>query len=90
MDRYFTLEDPPRLEPAERELCVEAVLPSGLRLRGYIDRLDVAPAGEMRIVDYKTGSAPASRVRGPGAVPDEVLRAGAVAQPGHDAPRCCS
>src|SRR5215831_19964715 len=49
LDRYFTLEDPRRIEPAHRELCVEADLPSGLRLRGYIDRLDVAPSGEMRI-----------------------------------------
>ena len=58
LDRYFTLEDPARLEPAHRELHVEAVLGSGLRLRGYIDRLDVSPAGEIRIVDYKTGTAP--------------------------------
>jgi putative RecB family exonuclease len=56
--RYFTLEDPTRLEPAHRELLVEAVLESGLRLRGYIDRLDVSAAGEIRIVDYKTGTAP--------------------------------
>jgi putative RecB family exonuclease len=56
--RYFTLEDPTRLEPAHRELLVEAVLDSGLRLRGYIDRLDVSAAGEIRIVDYKTGTAP--------------------------------
>jgi putative RecB family exonuclease len=56
--RYFTLEDPARLEPAHRELQVEAVLASGLRLRGYIDRLDVAATGEIRIVDYKTGTAP--------------------------------
>jgi putative RecB family exonuclease len=55
---YFSLEDPRRLEPAHRELCVEADLSSGLRLRGYIDRLDVAPGGEIRIVDYKTGGAP--------------------------------
>jgi len=58
LDRYFVLEDPRRIEPAHRELCVEATLASGLRLRGYIDRLDVAPGGEMRIVDYKTGGAP--------------------------------
>ncbi|GAA2207792.1 RecB family exonuclease [Nonomuraea monospora] len=56
--RYFTLEDPTRLEPAERELYVEAVLDGGLMLRGYVDRLDVAPTGEVRVVDYKTGSAP--------------------------------
>ncbi len=58
VDRYFALEDPRRLEPAERELFVETVLPSGLKLRGYVDRVDVAPTGELRIVDYKTGSAP--------------------------------
>jgi putative RecB family exonuclease len=58
VDSYFRLEDPRRLEPADRELYVEAVLGSGLRLRGYIDRLDVAPAGEIRVVDYKTGKAP--------------------------------
>jgi putative RecB family exonuclease len=58
LDRYFTLEDPQRLEPAHRELHVEAMLESGLLLRGYIDRVDVAPGGEIRIVDYKTGRAP--------------------------------
>ncbi len=58
LDRYFTLEDPNRLEPAHREMSVEAVLESGLTLRGYIDRLDVARTGELRIVDYKTGTAP--------------------------------
>ena len=58
LDRYFTLEDPTLLEPAHRELSVQAVLESGLTVRGYIDRLDVAATGEIRIVDYKTGSAP--------------------------------
>ncbi|MBO3752306.1 RecB family exonuclease [Streptosporangiaceae bacterium NEAU-GS5] len=58
LERYFSLEDPQRLEPAEREMYVEAVLDSGLLLRGYIDRLDVAPSGDVRVVDYKTGSAP--------------------------------
>ncbi|MFJ6570454.1 RecB family exonuclease [Streptomyces sp. NPDC091292] len=58
VERWFTLEDPTRLEPAERELFVETELPSGLRLRGIIDRVDVAPTGEVRIVDYKTGKAP--------------------------------
>ena len=55
---YFTLEDPRRLQPAEREYYVEAELDSGLRLRGYIDRLDVSAAGDVRIVDYKTGKVP--------------------------------
>jgi putative RecB family exonuclease len=58
LERYFTLEDPSRLEPAEREVYVETALASGLQLRGYIDRVDVASTGEVRIVDYKTGRSP--------------------------------
>jgi putative RecB family exonuclease len=58
LERYFTMEDPQRLEPAERELYVETTLESGLRLRGYVDRVDVAGDGAVRIVDYKTGMAP--------------------------------
>ena len=58
LGRYFHLEDPTRLEPAERELYVETLLDSRLLLRGYIDRVDVAPTGEIRVVDYKTGKAP--------------------------------
>ncbi len=56
--RYFTLEDPSRLEPAERELYVETLLDSRLLLRGFVDRLDIAPTGEIRVVDYKTGRSP--------------------------------
>ena len=59
VERYFTLEDPTRLEPAERELYVETLLDSGLLLRGFVDRVDVAPNGMLRVVDYKTGRAPA-------------------------------
>lgn len=58
LEGYFTLEDPSRLEPAERETCVEAELASGLRLKGYIDRLDRSPEGHLRVVDYKTGRSP--------------------------------
>ncbi|HWM07487.1 MAG TPA: RecB family exonuclease [Actinophytocola sp.] len=58
IDGYFTLEDPRRLDPAARELLVETELSSGVLLRGYVDRLDVAPTGEIRVVDYKTGTAP--------------------------------
>ena len=60
---YFTLEDPQRLEPAAREERVEVVL-DGLRLRGYVDRLDVSPAGDLRVVDYKTGSTPREAFEG--------------------------
>ena len=60
---YFALEEPSRLEPAAREQLVETALAGAdgsgvLMLRGYVDRLDVAPTGELRVVDYKTGSIP--------------------------------
>jgi putative RecB family exonuclease len=57
--RYFDLEDPRRLEPAEREVYVEALLGSRLLLRGVVDRVDVASDGAVRVVDYKTGRSPA-------------------------------
>jgi putative RecB family exonuclease len=56
--KWFELEDPTHLEPAERELYVETQLEDGLILRGYVDRLDVAPGGQLRVVDYKTGRSP--------------------------------
>ena len=58
VEGYFALEDPRRLEPAAREERVETVLPGGVQLKGYVDRLDVAPTGELRVVDYKTGGIP--------------------------------
>jgi putative RecB family exonuclease len=58
LERYFDLEDPRRLEPADRELYVEALLDSKLLLRGFVDRIDVAPDGRIRIVDYKSGRSP--------------------------------
>jgi putative RecB family exonuclease len=58
LDGYFAVEDPRRLEPAEREALIEAVVEDQLLIRGYLDRLDVAPGGELRVVDYKTGGAP--------------------------------
>jgi putative RecB family exonuclease len=64
VDRYFTLEDPRRLEPAERELYVETLLDSKLLLRGFVDRVDIAPDGAIRIVDYKTGRSPSEGFEG--------------------------
>lgn len=55
---YFTLEDPNRLQPEARELRVETRLEDGPLLRGVVDRLDVAPDGALRVVDYKTGRSP--------------------------------
>jgi putative RecB family exonuclease len=64
---YFALEDPTRLAPAARELYVEHVLESGLRLRGYVDRLDEAATASgpaLRVVDYKTGRSPGPAYEG--------------------------
>jgi putative RecB family exonuclease len=57
LGNYFVLEDPSRLEPVAREQLIEVVI-DGLRLRGYIDRLDENDRGELRVVDYKTGATP--------------------------------
>ncbi|WP_285734304.1 RecB family exonuclease [Nocardiopsis sp. ATB16-24] len=59
--RYFDLENPTTLEPRDREMRLQVSLPTGLRLRGYVDRLDVSPSGQIRIVDYKTGKSPLPR-----------------------------
>jgi len=56
--RWFELEDPTRLEPDGREVRVEHRVAEDLVLRGIVDRVDVAPDGRIRIVDYKTGRAP--------------------------------
>ncbi|MHA7650924.1 RecB family exonuclease [Mycobacterium sp. ML4] len=55
---YYRLEDPTRFDPQCCEQRVEVELSDGTLLRGYIDRIDVALTGELRVVDYKTGKAP--------------------------------
>lgn len=61
---YFALELPQNLEPDAREKFVQTALPGGLKLRGFIDRVDRAPGGEVRLVDYKTGKAPKPQYSG--------------------------
>lgn len=61
---YFAVEDPQRLEPAERETLISTTIDDELLIRGYIDRLDVSPAGDLRVVDYKTGGAPREAFEG--------------------------
>lgn len=55
---YYRLEDPTRFDPDSCEQRVEVELADGTLLRGFVDRIDVAPTGELRVVDYKTGKAP--------------------------------
>ena len=55
---YYRLEDPRRFDPQSCEHRVEVELADGTLLRGYIDRIDLAATGELRVVDYKTGKAP--------------------------------
>lgn len=55
---YYRLEDPTRFDPQSCEQRVEVELADGTLLRGFVDRIDVAPTGEVRVVDYKTGKAP--------------------------------
>src|SRR3984893_14532632 len=55
---YYRLEDPTRFDPQSCEQRIEVELSDGTLLRGFIDRIDVAATGELRVVDYKTGKAP--------------------------------
>ncbi|HTX95124.1 MAG TPA: RecB family exonuclease [Mycobacterium sp.] len=55
---YYRLEDPTRFDPQSCEERVEVELADGTLLRGFIDRIDIAATGELRVVDYKTGKAP--------------------------------
>lgn len=57
---YYLLEDPTRFEPESCELRVETELDDGVLLRGFVDRIDVAPTGQVRVVDYKTGRVPSA------------------------------
>ena len=58
LSTYFELENPTSFEPSYRELHLEQNLTPDIYLHGYGDRLDVAPTGEVRIIDYKTGKSP--------------------------------
>ncbi|WP_257183040.1 RecB family exonuclease [Corynebacterium cystitidis] len=58
---YFEMENPQGFDSASQELYVNTVLPNGVPVRGFIDRVDVAPTGEIRVVDYKTGKKPLPR-----------------------------
>ena len=58
---YFEMENPQGFDAYATELYVDTVLPNGVPVRGFIDRVDVAPTGQVRVVDYKTGKKPLPR-----------------------------
>jgi putative RecB family exonuclease len=58
LQSYFTLEKPHSFESTYREFHLEKNLSDELYLHGFVDRIDVAPTGEVRIVDYKSGKSP--------------------------------
>ena len=58
LTNYFALENPQTFQPTYMEAHLELPESDSLQLHGYVDRIDVAPTGEVRIVDYKTGKSP--------------------------------
>lgn len=58
---YFQMENPQGFDAESVEMYVDTVLPNGVPVRGFIDRVDKAPTGEVRVVDYKTGKKPIPR-----------------------------
>lgn len=58
LKNYFTLEKPETFEASHREMHLEQDLNEQVYLHGYVDRIDVAPTGQVRIVDYKSGKSP--------------------------------
>lgn len=58
LNTYFLVEDPTRFDATFREIHLEYDLSDSIYIHGYVDRIDVATSGEVRIVDYKTGKSP--------------------------------
>jgi putative RecB family exonuclease len=61
---YFTMEDPRCLEPAAREERVAYDVEPDLSFGGIVDRIDIAPDGRIRVVDYKAGRSPGPAFEG--------------------------
>lgn len=67
LDTYFTLEDPAAVPSTAVEARIETELATGgepVPLRGILDRLDEAPDGTLRVIDYKTGATPGEGFEG--------------------------
>ena len=58
IDGYFAIEQPQWIAPAALEQRVTTTTSGGVRLLGFIDRVDRAPDGRLRVVDYKTAGQP--------------------------------
>lgn len=59
---YFELENPAVLNRVVgQELWVSSLLEDGLKIGGFIDRVEHAPGAGTRISDYKTGKKPGAR-----------------------------
>ena len=58
LKNYFVLEKPETFEATHREMHLEQDLNPQVYLHGYVDRIDIAPTGQVRIVDYKSGKSP--------------------------------
>lgn len=54
----YVIEDPTRFNPHSCEDYLVTATTAGTPLHGYVDRIDIAPTGEVRVVDYKTGRFP--------------------------------
>lgn len=61
---YFLMENPTGFDADSCEKFLDLTLPNGVPVRGFIDRVDIAPTGEVRVVDYKTGKKPIPRFAG--------------------------
>ncbi|MGA7271793.1 MAG: PD-(D/E)XK nuclease family protein [Acidimicrobiia bacterium] len=57
---YFSVEDPSRVAPVDREMDMTEDL-DGMVIRGILDRIDRDDEGHLVITDYKTGKAPPER-----------------------------
>ena len=64
LNNYMSMEDPKSFDPLERERWVRGTI-EDLNLRGTLDRMDRNQNGELIIVDYKSGKAPAEKYKEP-------------------------
>ncbi|MBU6243742.1 MAG: PD-(D/E)XK nuclease family protein [Actinomycetales bacterium] len=60
LDAYFAMEDPTRFQAHAMEMAFDVPIHDTFSIRGFVDRVDIAPTGQVRIIDYKTGKAPSA------------------------------